>query len=169
MKKILIVIIVFLSTNAFAHTDHYKKYNKIEMDIYRNGELIGYNYYFFTRKGKETTVTNQIKFSVKLLGATVFQVEGYGEEKYVKDVYEKIAQRFNHSRAYKWNWIEALIASVPIAILVMLIVWINQFQDAPSDAAVGKNTWVVRTAEQGEWMKLEKPIRKPCTHIENLH
>ena len=85
MKKILIVIIVLLSTNVFAHTDHYKKYNKIEMDIYRNGELIGYNYYFFTRKGKETTVTNQIKFSVKLLGATVFQVEGYGQEKYIND------------------------------------------------------------------------------------
>ncbi len=85
MKKILIVIIVFLSTNVFAHTDHYKKYNKIEMDIYRNGELIGYNYYFFTRKGNETTVTNQIKFSVKLLGATIFQVEGYGQEKYIND------------------------------------------------------------------------------------
>ena len=85
MKKILIVIIVLLSTNVFAHTDHYKKYNKIEMDIYRNGELIGYNYYFFTRKGDETTVTNQIKFSVKLLGATVFQVEGYGQEKYIND------------------------------------------------------------------------------------
>mgnify|MGYP001399842706 CR=1 FL=1 len=85
MKKILIVIIVFLSTNVFAHTDHYKKYNKIEMDIYRNGELIGYNYYFFSRKGDETTVTNQIKFSVKLLGATIFQVEGYGQEKYIND------------------------------------------------------------------------------------
>jgi hypothetical protein len=84
MKKILIVIIV-LSTNVFAHTNHYKNYNKIEMDIYRNGELIGYNYYFFTRKGNETTVTNQIKFSVKLLGATVFQVEGYGQEKYIND------------------------------------------------------------------------------------
>ena len=65
--------------------DHYKKYNKIEMDIFRNGELIGYNYYFFTRKGDETLITNQIKFSVKLLGATIFQVEGYGEEKYIKD------------------------------------------------------------------------------------
>ena len=65
--------------------DHYKKYNKIEMDIFRNGELIGYNFYFFTRKGDETIVTNQIKFSVKLLGATIFQVEGYGEEKYLKD------------------------------------------------------------------------------------
>ena len=65
--------------------DHYKKYNKIEMDIFRNGELIGYNYYFFTRNGEETIVTNQIKFSVKILGATIFQVEGYGEEKYIKD------------------------------------------------------------------------------------
>ena len=64
---------------------HYSKYNKIEMDILRNGELIGYNYYFFKRNGEETIVTSQIKFSVKLLGATIFQVEGYGEEKYFKD------------------------------------------------------------------------------------
>ena len=85
MKKILILITVLFSTNVLAHMDHYKKYNKIEMDIFRNGELIGYNYYFFTRKGDETLITNQIKFSVKLLGATIFQVEGYGEEKYLKD------------------------------------------------------------------------------------
>ena len=32
-----------------------------------------------------TTVTNQFKFEVKLLGATVFEVEGIGEEKYLKD------------------------------------------------------------------------------------
>ena len=85
MKKILILIFVILSSNVLAHMDHYKKFNKIEMDILRNGEIIGYNYYFFTRKGDETIVTNQIKFSVKLLGATIFQVEGYGEEKYLKD------------------------------------------------------------------------------------
>ena len=64
---------------------HYINYNKIEMEIYRNGELIGYNYYFFDRKDEITIVTNQIKFSVKILGATIFQVEGYGEEKYMKD------------------------------------------------------------------------------------
>ena len=85
MKKILILIFVLLSSNVLAHMDHYKKYNKIEMDIFRNGELIGYNYYFFNKKGNETMVTNQIKFSVKLLGATIFQVEGYGEEKYIND------------------------------------------------------------------------------------
>ena len=85
MKKILFIIFILFSSNVLAHMDHYKKYNKIEMDIFRNGELIGHNYYFFTRKGDETLVTNQIKFSVKLLGATIFQVEGYGEEKYIKD------------------------------------------------------------------------------------
>ena len=85
MKKFFILIIVLFSSNVLAHMEHYNKYNKIEMDIFRNGELIGYNYYFFTRKGNETTVTNQIKFSVKVFGATIFQVEGYGEEKYLKD------------------------------------------------------------------------------------
>ena len=85
MKKIFVLIIILISSNVLAHMDHYKKYNKIEMDIFRNGELIGYNYYFFARKGDKTIVTNQIKFSVKLLGATIFQVEGYGEEKYIKD------------------------------------------------------------------------------------
>ena len=85
MKKILVLIFVLFSSNVIAHMEHYKKYNKIEMDILRNGEIIGYNYYFFTRKDNQTTVTNQIKFSVKIFGTTIFQVEGYGEETYLKD------------------------------------------------------------------------------------
>ncbi len=85
MKKLLVLIIILFHSKVSAHMDHYKEYNKIEMDIFRNGELIGYNYYFFNRKGDETMVTNQIKFSVKILGAIIFQVEGYGEEKYLKD------------------------------------------------------------------------------------
>ena len=86
MKKTIIILFLLLySTTSMAHMAHYSKYNKIEMEIFRNGELIGYNYYFFSRKGDETIVTNQIKFSVKLLGATIFQVEGFGEEKYIKN------------------------------------------------------------------------------------
>ena len=86
MKKTIVILFLLLcSTISIAHMGHYNKYNKIEMEIFRNGELIGYNYYFFSRKGDETIVTNQIKFSVKLLGATIFQVEGFGEEKYIKN------------------------------------------------------------------------------------
>ena len=86
MKKIIVILFLLIyPTNSIAHIGHYIKYKKIEMEIYRNGELIGYNHYFFNRDGKETIVTNQIKFVVKILGATVFQVEGYSEEKYIKD------------------------------------------------------------------------------------
>ena len=86
MKKfVLIIIIVFVPFISIAHMGHYNKYNKIEMEIFRNGELIGYNYYFFNRNGDETIVTNQLKFSVKLLGTTIFKVEAYGEEKYKKN------------------------------------------------------------------------------------
>jgi hypothetical protein len=86
MKKIIVILFLFIyPTNSIAHIGHYIKYNKIEMEIFRNGELIGYNHYFFNRNGKETIVTNQIKFTIKLLGATVFQIEGYSEEKYLKD------------------------------------------------------------------------------------
>ena len=86
MKKFLLFI--FLLTYTFhssAHMAHYSKFNKIEMEILKDGEVIGYNYYFFTKKGDETIVTNQIKFSVKLLGATIFKIEGYGEERYLKN------------------------------------------------------------------------------------
>ena len=86
MKKIIVILFLFIyPTNSIAHIGHYIKYNKIEMEIFRNGELIGYNHYFFNRNEAETIVTNQIKFTVKLLGATVFQIEGYSEEKYLKD------------------------------------------------------------------------------------
>jgi hypothetical protein len=64
---------------------HYNKFNKIEMEILRDGEVIGYNYYFFKKDADNTTITNQLKFTVKLFGATIFEVESYGEEKYIKD------------------------------------------------------------------------------------
>jgi len=84
MKKIFILIFLLTySLGSNAHMEHYNKLDKIEMEILRDGEVIGYNYYFFKRDGNKTTVTNQIKFSIKLFGATIFEIEGYGEEKYI--------------------------------------------------------------------------------------
>ena len=87
MRKIFIniILLLFFSTNLNAHISHYKNLKKIEMEIFRNNELIGYNYYFFTTKNDEVQVANQTKITVKLLGATIFNIEGYGEEKYKND------------------------------------------------------------------------------------
>ena len=86
MKKFAIIFfVVIFSSISLAHIGHYNKFDKIEMEILRNGEVIGYNNYYFKRDGKKTIVKNQYKFEVKLLSATIFKVEGYGEEIYLKD------------------------------------------------------------------------------------
>ena len=55
------------------------------MDIFRNGKLIGYSNYLFDRNENNTVITDLTKFSVKILGATIFQIEGFSEKKYLKD------------------------------------------------------------------------------------
>ena len=86
MKKLLfLTFLLIYSFNSSAHMAHYNKFNKIEMEILRDGEVIGYNYYFFKKDEENTTVTNQLKFTVKLFGATIFEVESFGEEKYIED------------------------------------------------------------------------------------
>tara|TARA_B100001250_G_scaffold353666_1_gene327106 strand:- start:875 stop:1561 length:687 start_codon:yes stop_codon:yes gene_type:complete len=84
-KNILIILILLFSSKALSHTDHYKGLKNIEMNVIRNGEVIGYSNYFFEHKNKILTVKNYTKFKVKLLGVTVFSVLSESTEKYKKD------------------------------------------------------------------------------------
>lgn len=45
------------------------------------------------------------------------------------------------TRSLKW---EPVVAAIPVACLITAVLWINEFQDAPADRAVGKATLVVR-------------------------
>ncbi|WP_287833547.1 prenyltransferase [Acidiphilium sp.] len=57
-------------------------------------------------------------------------------------------------------WLVGLLAALPVSVFVLLILWINQFQDAPADAAAGKRTWVVRLAETaGGDIDFRRPFR----------
>jgi hypothetical protein len=87
MKKIFLNVIFFLliSFNLNAHVSHYKNFKKIEMEIFRNDQLIGFNYYFFEKDKNVMKIKNQTKIIVKLFGTTVFDLEGYGEEKYINE------------------------------------------------------------------------------------
>ena len=84
-KIIIIFFIIIFPNQILAHTNHYKDIKKIKMEIFRNDKLIGYNNYSFKRKESITEITNQIKFTVKLLGAKIFNFESYGIEQYKKN------------------------------------------------------------------------------------
>lgn len=47
---------------------------------------------------------------------------------------------FVQARVFSWS---AVLASLPIGLLMMLVLFINEFHDRSADAAVGKNTLVV--------------------------
>ena len=86
MKKYLFtIILVFITTKAFAHSSHYKGIKKIEMDVLRNGEVIGHSNYYFENENNIMTVKNYTKFKVELFGVSVFSISGEAIEKYKGD------------------------------------------------------------------------------------
>ncbi|HAJ06251.1 MAG TPA: hypothetical protein DCL76_06840 [Chloroflexi bacterium] len=57
-----------------------------------------------------------------------------------------------------WQYVPVLLASVPVAILIGLVLFINGFQDYQADKEVGKRTWIVRLSEGGELANYRKPF-----------
>jgi len=84
-KYIYIIIIILFTSKAYSHTAHYEGLKKIEMEVLRNGEVIGYSNYFFENSKKKMTVKNYTKFKVDLLGMTVFSISSEAIEKYEND------------------------------------------------------------------------------------
>ena len=85
MRKYFLIIILLISSKAFSHTEHYKGIKKIEMDVLRNGEIIGYSNYFFEQKDNNMTVKNYTKFNVELFGVSIFSILSEAVEKYEND------------------------------------------------------------------------------------
>ena len=83
MKKYIYIFLLFIfAYQANADTSHYAGIKLINMEIFRNGEVIGYSNYFFEHRDNTMTVKNYTKFKVKLLGATIFSISSEGIEKY---------------------------------------------------------------------------------------
>tara|TARA_B100001971_G_C18103862_1_gene490387 strand:+ start:299 stop:979 length:681 start_codon:yes stop_codon:yes gene_type:complete len=83
MKKYFYILLLLIFTfKAHSHTEHYKGIKKIEMEVFRNGELIGYSNYFFEHEDNTMTVKNYTNFKVKILGTTIFSILSEAIEKY---------------------------------------------------------------------------------------
>ena len=87
MKKTLFSLILFFLTisNLGAHTSHYKGIKVINMEVFRNENLIGYSNYFFTHGKNTLEVKNYTQFKVKLFNVVVFSVSSEALEKYKND------------------------------------------------------------------------------------
>src|SRR5207249_4891167 len=50
-------------------------------------------------------------------------------------------------QAQRWSW-EAIYASLPVAILIALVLYVNEVPDRPADSSAGKRTLPVRWSKQ---------------------
>ena len=84
-KSICIFFILFSFFKVFADELNYKNISKIEMDVLRNDEVIGFSNYFFKHSGDTMVVENYTKFNVELLGIKVFSINSKAKEIYKKN------------------------------------------------------------------------------------
>jgi len=84
-KSIYILIFIFIASKTYSNEKHYKDISKIEMDVLRNGQVIGYSNYSFTHSENEMSVINDTQFEVELFGVKIFSIISKSIEKYKND------------------------------------------------------------------------------------
>ena len=72
-KYIYILILIIFVFKAYSYADN-NDIKKIEMEVFRNGEVIGYSNYFFDQKDNIIIIKNNTKFKVELFGVSVFSI-----------------------------------------------------------------------------------------------
>jgi len=86
MKKYIYIFLLFIfASQANAHTSHYAGIKVINMEIFKDGEVIGYSNYFFEHGKNTTEIKNYTQFKVKLFGVVIFSISSEALEKYKND------------------------------------------------------------------------------------
>ncbi len=99
MKKIILSIIILLSLNinVNSHVNHYKNYNYLEYELFRNNKLIGYHKYDFNRDKGMLSVKSKVEFKITKLKVDLYKYFAESEEIY------KNGQFFKFSSITKQN------------------------------------------------------------------
>ena len=85
MRNFTLFLVILSSIFLLGHTDHYKNYTRMEMEIFKDGEKIGESIFTFKKENDKFIVKNTTNLKVKLLGVTVFSLNSEGIEEYIGD------------------------------------------------------------------------------------
>lgn len=85
MLRLLIFFVSYIlfPTIANTHVQHYKNLQRLEFDIYRNNDLVGYHKVNVKKKGDNIKeIITDVLIEVKILGIKVHTYKSYGVETY---------------------------------------------------------------------------------------
>ncbi len=102
--KIFFLFLFFIYPSfLYPHVNHYNKIKSIEMDVYRNGNKIGYNKYIFTNKNGFLIVKNETYFVAKIIGVNFFSINGFSTETYKSGKLVKYNSKTIQNKKNKYN------------------------------------------------------------------
>ena len=85
LKILFIFLILTFPSSVLGHMKHYENIKKIEMNVIRDGKIIGFCNYEFFKEGNNIKIKNKTEFEVKLLSIKIFSIVSNSTEIYNKD------------------------------------------------------------------------------------
>tara|TARA_B110000967_G_scaffold186628_1_gene207881 strand:- start:560 stop:1246 length:687 start_codon:yes stop_codon:yes gene_type:complete len=103
MKKNLLSIVLFLTftTHAVSHVEHYRNFNSLEYELFRNNKSIGYHNYEFEKKDNNLKVKSIIEFKIMKLGVQLYKYNAISEEEYNEDQLINFSSETNQNKKIK--------------------------------------------------------------------
>ena len=104
MKKIILSIIFLFSFSfsAISHVDHYKDFNYLEYELFRNNKSIGFHKYNFERKDNFLTIKSEVSFKITKLGVDLYKYFAASEEIYKDNSFFKFSSKTNQNKKEKY-------------------------------------------------------------------
>ena len=103
MKKNILTIILFVTftTQVLPHVEHYKNFNSLEYELFRNNKSIGYHNYIFERKDNNLKIKSVIKFKITKLGIDLYSYEANSLEEYQGEQLVNFSSKTNQNKKLK--------------------------------------------------------------------
>ena len=100
MKKFIVLIIISFSLNfqAFGHIQHYKNFNYLEYELFRNNQSIGYHKYDFIRDGDNLSIISEVSFKITKLGVDLYKYFAKSEENYEKGIFTSYSSKTKQNK-----------------------------------------------------------------------
>jgi len=104
MKKIIlsIIILFFFSFSATGHVGHYKKFEYLEYELFRNNKLIGYHKYDFIRKNDILSVKSEVSFKITKLGVDLYKYYAKSDEIYKNNKFFQFSSKTTQNKKKKF-------------------------------------------------------------------
>ena len=104
MKKFILSIAIFFlfCIQSFGHVEHYKDYNNLEYELFRNNKSIGYHKYEFSKNGENLSIKSEVSFKITKLGVDLYKYFAKSEEKYKNDNFYSFVSKTKQNKKDKY-------------------------------------------------------------------